>query len=174
MKNIETFQIRKIYAIANALGITQTDGEDELHTLVTTLTGKESIRELTYREGAVVITRLEELQGCFPKSKRPKSKKEHPKRPGGVTAAQQKKIWALMYELKKYDTSPCTVPLGDRLCAVIKKELGMDAVVKSPFAWVTFAQGNKLIEMLKRYTDSAKRKGEDGDGPAGLRHSRKP
>ena len=128
MKNIETFQIRKIYAIANALGITQADREDELHTLVATLTGKESIRELTYREGAAVIARLEELQGCLPKSKRPKS----------------------------------------------KKELGMDAVAKSPFAWVTFAQGNKLIEMLKRYAESAKRKGEDGDGPAGLRHSRKP
>lgn len=177
MKKIEAFQMKKIYAIGNALGIVRTGGGDELHTLVMGLTGKESIKALTYREASAVIARLEELQGRTvspSREKNRKSRKEHPERPGGVTASQQKKIWALMYELKKYDTEPCGAPLGDRLCAVIKKELHVDAIPKNPFAWLTGSQGNDLIEKLKRYVDSAAKKGEDADGSAGRGRDRKP
>ncbi|MCD7812119.1 MAG: regulatory protein GemA [Ruminococcus sp.] len=165
MRTIEPFQIRKIFAIGSALGIkgSGTDN-DELHALVAGVTGKDSIKSLTYREASEVIARLEGLQGKVapyrPKAGKPK---EHPERSGGVTSGQQKKIWALMYELKKYDEVPNDVPLGDRLCAVIKKELGADAVARNPFAWVTFKQGNDLIEKLKRYVASAgKRGGADG------------
>lgn len=160
MKPIEAFQMKKIYAIGNALGITASDRrEDELHVLVEGITGKDSIKNLTYREAAAVIVRLEELQGKSPSPEmKRKSLKEHESRTGGVTSGQQKKIWALMYELKSYDESPSAVPLGDRLCAVIKKELGVDAVARTPFAWLTFSQGNALIEMLKRYVESRKRK----------------
>lgn len=70
------------------------------------------------------------------------------------------KIWYLMYELKKYDEVPNDVQLGDRLCAVIKKEFGADAIAKNPFAWITFEQGNNLIEILKRYVASARKRGE--------------
>lgn len=127
MRAIEQFQIRKIYAIGNALGIKASGNEDELHVLVGGVTGKESIKSLTYQEACAVIARLEELQGKTaspkPRSKKPK---EHQSRPGGVTSGQQKKIWYLMYELKKYDEVPNDVQLGDRLCAVIKKEFGAD------------------------------------------------
>ena len=71
-----------------------------------------------------------------------------------------KKIWFLMYELKKCDEVPNDVQLGDRLCAVIKKEFGADAVARNPFAWITFEQGNNLIEILKRYVASARKRGE--------------
>jgi hypothetical protein len=156
MKKIEQFQIRKIYAIGNALGIVESgNGEDELHVLVGGATGKESIRELTYREAAEVISRLEALQG----RPAPSKGKGH-SRPGGVTPGQQKKIWALMYSLKACDRKPSEVGLGDRLCAVIRKELKMDAAAKDPFAWLSCEQGNQLIEMLKRYVESAKRKVE--------------
>ncbi len=159
MKTIEPFQIRKIYAIGSALGIkgSGTDG-DELHTLVGGVTGKDSIKSLTYKEACAVIARLEELQGraASPKPENRKPK-EHESRPGGVTSGQQKKIWALMYELKKYDEVPNNVQMGDRLCAVIKKETGADATARKPFAWVTFQQGNNLIEILKGYVASAKR-----------------
>lgn len=152
MRAIEQFQIRKIYAIGNALGIKASGNEDELHVLVGGVTGKESIKSLTYQEACAVIARLEELQGKTaspkPRSKKPK---EHQSRPGGVTSGQQKKIWYLMYELKKYDEVPNDVQLGDRLCAVIKKEFGADAIAKNPFAWITFEQGNNLIEILKRW-----------------------
>ena len=166
MKTIEQFQIRKIYAIGGALGIkgSGTD-EDELHMLVGGITGKASIKSLTYKEACAVIARLEELQGkaASPKqgNRRPK---EHKSTPGGVTPGQQKKIWALMYELKKYDEVPNDVQLGDRLCAVIKKELGADAVAKNPFVWMSFRQGNNLIEILKGYVKSARRKRGATDG----------
>ena len=122
---------------------------------------KDSIKSLTYQEACAVIARLEELQGKTvspkPRSSKPK---EHETRPGGVTSGQQKKIWFLMYELKKCDEVPNDVQLGDRLCAVIKKEFGADAVASNPFAWITFEQGNNLIEILKRYVASARKRGE--------------
>ena len=58
-----------------------------------------------------------------------------------MTSGQQKKIWALMYELKKRDKSPNEVPLGDRLCAVIKKELHVDAIAKNPLCMAHLQPG---------------------------------
>ena len=84
-----------------------------------------------------------------------------------MTAGQQRKIWALMYELKKYDKEPNHVQLGERLCAVIKKELGTDALAKSPFAWISFSQGNTLIEVLKGYVENEKRKEGRQNGSVG-------
>ena len=166
MRKIESFQMKKIYAIGHALGITGTGSEDELHVLVSSVTGKDSIKELSY---------LEDLQGGTvapkPSSRKPK---EHSQRPGGVTSGQQKKIWALMYELKKRDKSPNELPLGDRLCAVIKKELHVDAIAKNPFAWLTFSQGNTLIEVLKGYLKSLERKEAASDGIVRPCEDRKP
>lgn len=100
MRTIEQFQIRKIYAIGNALGIKAAGSEDELHALVGGVTGKDSIKSLTYKEACAVIKRLEELQGktVSPKSRSQKPK-EHKSRPGGVTSGQQKKVWFAMYLL---------------------------------------------------------------------------
>ena len=80
----------------------------------------------------------------------------------------------LMYELKKRDKSPNEVPLGDRLCAVIKKELHVDAIAKNPFAWLTFSQGNTLIEVLKGYLKSLERKEAASDGIVRPCEDRKP
>lgn len=175
MRKIESFQMKKIYAIGHALGITGNGSEDELHILVSGVTGKDSIKELSYQEAMAVIKRLEDLQGGTaapkPSSRKPK---EHSQRPGGVTSGQQKKIWALMYELKKRDKSPNEVPLGDRLCAVIKKELHVDAIAKNPFAWLTFSQGNTLIEVLKGYLKSLEWKEEASDGIVRPCEDRKP
>lgn len=159
MRTAEQFQIRKIYAIGSALGIVdRACGCDELHALVGSMTGKDSIKSLTYGEASEVIARLQELQG---RSAPPAGSREGRKcgsRPGGITAGQQKKVWALMYELKKHDEVPNTVPLGNRLCRIIKKELHVDAAAKDPFVWMDFEQGNRLIEILKKYVASAKRK----------------
>lgn len=158
MRAIEQFQIRKIYAIGHALGITG-GRDDELHALVSGVAGKDSIKALTYREGGEVIARLEHMQreSASPKTAR-KHPVEHRERPGGVTDGQQKKIWALMYELKKYDETTNDVLLGERLCSIIKKELKVDSIAKTPFIWLDFGQGNKLIEILKKYIESTKRK----------------
>ena len=51
MAAIATQQIRKIYAIGNALGIVERgNAEDSLHDLVSSLTGKDSLKALTYAE----------------------------------------------------------------------------------------------------------------------------
>ena len=160
MKRIEQFQVRKIYAIGHAIGIASSGtGEDELHMLVQGMTGKESVKELNYSEACKVITRLEELQGRSVSPKPPgRRKNEYRESPGGITISQQKKVWALMYELKKHDAVANDTALGNRLCRIIKKELHVDATAKEPFAWLDFGQGNNLIEILKKYVESAKRK----------------
>lgn len=164
MGRIDPCQMKQIYAIAGAMGMTERGNpEDQLHLLVEGMTGKTSVAALTGREAELLIGRLCALQGNQAPAKR---RREPPSRPGGVTPAQQKKIWALMYELQKYDQEPAAVSLGERLCAVIKKELGVDAVPRKPFAWLDFKAGNRLIEALKGYVESAGRKRGCGDGLA--------
>ena len=50
MGGCSTYQIRKIYAIGQALGIVNRGGEDALHDLVYGVTGKSSVKELSYSE----------------------------------------------------------------------------------------------------------------------------
>ena len=89
MAAINAQQIRKIYAIGNALGIVERGNEDDdLHALVSALTGKDSVKSLTYAEAQAVITDLQKRQGAAPL---PRHKpKTHPERPGGATDGQQR------------------------------------------------------------------------------------
>ena len=84
MADINAQQIRKIYAIGNALGIVERGNEDDdLHALVSALTGKDSVKALTYTEAQAVIVDLQKRQGAAPL---PRHKpKTHPERPGGAT-----------------------------------------------------------------------------------------
>ena len=155
------YQIRKIYAIGGALGMVKRGEDDDLlHELVNGMTGKTSIKELTYGEACKVIGELEGRQGTSPprKSGRPL----HKNVPGRASEGQQRKIWALMYKLQA--ASPSKAPIGDRLCAIIKKELGIDAVPKNPFAWIDYKGGNKLVEVLKGYVKTAEKAQGDVDG----------
>ena len=128
------YQIRKIYAIGGALGMVKRGEDDDLlHELVNGMTGKTSIKELTYGEACKVIGE-----------------------------GQQRKIWALMYKLQA--ASPSKAPIGDRLCAIIKKELGIDAVPKNPFAWIDYKGGKKMVEVLKGYVKTAEKARGDADG----------
>lgn len=156
MASINTYQIRKIYTIASALGMKGSDKDDALHDLVSGMTGKTSVRELSYADACRVIGELEARQGTPPprKSGRPLRRST----PGRVSEGQQRKIWALMYQIET--ASPSTAPLGDRLCAIIKKELGIEAFPRDPFAWVDYKGGNKLIETLKGYVKTARKKAE--------------
>lgn len=152
--NINNYQIRKIYAIGGALGMRGTDRQDALHDLVHSMTGKASVKELTYSEACRVLGELEARQGTPPPRKggRPLRKTT----PGRVSEGQQRKIWALMYQLA--EASPSTAQLGDRLCAIIKKTLGVEAFPAAPFAWVTYRGANTLIETLKGYVATARKK----------------
>lgn len=162
MAAIATQQIRKIYAIGNALGIVERgNSEDSLHDLVSSITGKDSLKTLTYAEAQAVIRDLEKRQGNSPPPQRRAA--THTERPGGATEGQQRKVWALMYELQKRDTVPSTASLGERLCGIIKKELRLDANPEQPFAWVTFQACNKLIEVLKKYVANVKKPPPGGE-----------
>ena len=160
MAAIATQQIRKIYAIGNALGIVERgNAEDSLHDLVSSITGKDSLKALTYAEAQAVIRDLEKRQGDAPPPRR--RPKAHTERPGGATEGQQRKVWALLYELQKADTAPSRATLGQRLCGILKKELHIDALPKEPFVWIDFQTCNRLIEILKKYVANA------GKGPPG-------
>lgn len=157
MAAIDKQQIRKIYAMGNALGIVERgNGEDDLHALVSAVTGKASVKALTYGEAQAVIADLRRRQGGVPSPPRRGMSKAHPERPGGATEGQQRKAWALMYQLEARDAAPSTATLGERLCGIIRKELKVDADPHAPFAWLDFRSCNKLIEILKKYAANVK------------------
>lgn len=163
-KLIAKEQIRTIYALGAASGILERGNKaDDLHGLVDALTGSSSISRLTEAQGRTVIAELRRRAGDAPQSRR--KPKQHPTTPGGVTEGQQRKIWKLMYELAKI--SPSGAAIGERLCGVIRKELGVDAVPPDPFRWMDYKQGGRLIESLKKYVNHADRAGKDGGADAG-------
>ena len=82
-----------------------------------------------------------------------------------MSDGQQRKVWRLMYQLETLDEKPSSARLGDRLCGIIRKELSVDCVAKQPFRWLTYQQGVKLIEILKKYVANAQRR-KDGVGTA--------
>lgn len=167
MRKIQGFQIKKIYAIANALGLAGKGSEDELHDIVAGATGKSSIKTLSYYEAENVIIMLDNLKHPSTPIPKVKKRKKREEVAGGVTEGQQRKIWYLMYQLKENDVDKNDIPLGERLCKVIKKETGIDSHPKNPFIWIDYKAGNKLIEVLKHYVKSAeKKKRGDADGVA--------
>lgn len=153
MNAINGQQIKKIYAIGQALGIVEQNHDDDLHTLIDAMTGKDSVKALSYQEGNAVIAELQRRQGPPPTRKAPK---QHDEVVGGITEGMQRKVWALMYDLQKY--SPSSASLGDRLCGIIEKELGVTATPQKPFVWLRFKNGNQLVEILKGYVQNAKKK----------------
>lgn len=90
------YQIRKIYAIGGALGMVKRNEEDDLlHELVESMTGKKSIKALTYSEACKVIGELEGRQGTPPPRKSGKPLRKTA--PGHTSEGQRRKVWALMY-----------------------------------------------------------------------------
>lgn len=134
--------LKAIYACGNKYGLTeQGNKEDDLHAIVFKLTGKASIRQLSDAEAVTVLKELAKLE---------------PAGKGKMTAAQIKKAWAVYYELK--ELTPGTASDGERMCGIIKKVTNVSASAKNPFVWINFDDGEKVIEYLKRYLKSAKKR----------------
>lgn len=142
-------QIQCIYVIAAKCGLVERGNkEDNLHNLVYQLTEKESISELTEDQAAAVIRRLndEEASAADAEAK------------AYISEAQIKKIFGLAYELAA--VSPSEAKVKDRLCGIILKELGIKVNPRTDiFKGFSERQGAKLINALKRYVRSAKKKG---------------
>lgn len=144
MKPIQPNQIKAIYATAGKLGLCDKldPKNDLLHALIFRTAGKQSVKELTYLEAFRV---LEEL-------------KKEKIAPGKMSSGQQSKAWALMKELSRLSPSEATD--GERMVGIITKVTGVSCSKKNPFVWLSKKQGNKVIEMLKRYIETEKNKQE--------------
>lgn len=143
MIRINKEQIRRLYALASKLKMVKHGENDDFHAFVYAITGKESVRELT--ESQFKNVEVELLKKLNP-----------PSSPGQMSNAQKSKCWKLMYDIIKLNLRDQTA--GQRMCGAIKRNFHVDVDVRNPFAWLTFEQGNILIEQLKRYKKSVERK----------------
>lgn len=153
-------QIKRIYGLGAGLGLVGKDRDDMLHEVVCGVTGKASIKELNDDDFRAVQAELIHRMrfGC-PDHPEHKVKKNNAN-PGMATSEQQKLCWRLCYQLAELEPSQADV--GNRLVGAINKTLGVTASKKEPFRWVDQEQCSQLIEYLKRYVNSAKRKKRGG------------
>lgn len=161
MIKISKSQIQKLYAIASKLNLVENGNKnDDFHSIVYSVTNKSSVSELTGAEFYKLKDRLIEIQNKDNKANgkdgkyKKKTKKEEVNGLEGMTQGQCKKVWYMMYELEKI--SPSSAKIGERLKGIIKKQLKIDVDVKKPFVWLTYKQGNQLIEILKKYAQNVK------------------
>lgn len=152
MDDIRQWQ-RHIFGLARKAGMTGEEGNRDLHALVSNLCGKESLTEISRSDYFQIVKELEK------RKLNPKPNKKHESRcTQGMTQGQIRKVWYLMYELKKYDIKSFSATLGERLCGIIKREIGIDAVPEKPFVWINYQDGSKLIERLKKYVYNAEKR----------------
>ena len=147
MATVTKKQIQMIYVIGNKCGLVEPGSkDDDLHNFVCQLTGKMSVKELTEQQAAIVIRQLRASE---------KAITEEPA--AFISELQIKKIFGMMYELA--EISPSEVSVKERLCGIIFKELCVKANPKRDiFRGMSERQGAALIEAIKRYIRSAKRK----------------
>lgn len=154
-----TVQERKaIFAMCRDLHI----DEDNRHALIYGVTGKESLTELNDSETKAVIHELMERMKLHNRNaplENRKPKTYNPPVAGMMTPEQQSLAWRLVYRLIELDTNASRATAAERMAGAIKKELGITTVPgKDIFKWVSFDDGTKLIEKLKRYVRSAENK----------------
>ena len=155
---ITTQQLRTIYALASKAGIVdRSRSDDNLHLLVQAETQKEHLSDLTYGEAQHLVVllrgRVDTVNHDSMTNRREQSAS------GGVTDGQKRKIWKLMYLLVGCDQNgPAKASVGKRLCGIIHRQFGIDADAKDPTRWMTYKQANKLIEILKKYIDTAEKR----------------
>ncbi len=156
-------QVQRIYGMGAALGMLDNNNhkDDMLHNLVYNITGQDSVKQLTDSDYKKVVAELAQrikISQLQPPEKSRSGNKRYNATAKGMTAGQQRKVWALMYQLAGCDTTTTVATKGERLCGIIKKELHIDAIPQRPFEWLGYNDGNKLIEVLKAYVKSAERK----------------
>lgn len=145
---------RHIFGLARSAGIT--DNAD-IHALVSAACGKESLKEITKQDYYLIIRELDKRSSKPAPAKKPRPAAKT-RSVEGMSAGQTKKVWQLMYELKKFDRKQVDASLGERLCGIIKRELKIDAQPKEPFIWLTYRNGSTLIERLKKYVENAEKR----------------
>ena len=156
-------QIGTIYGLGTKCGLYEKGNpRDNLHNFVWQLTQKLSIKELTEEEAARVIRHL------YDNLRAVQAEKENPIAPEGsrgfITKQQISKAFGLTYELQGLDKEVSTATAKQRLAGVMKKVLGVTVNQNGDiFKGLSFEQGEKIIEELKRYVRSGKRKNKVKD-----------
>lgn len=155
-------QRKTIFGMCKSIGMS----EDDRRALIFSVTGKESTKELTGSETEEVIRELRKRCGsvpCRPEKRNPKAYK--PAVAGMMTTEQQSLAWRLMYRLQELDEKPMLhedgkpFTVGERMAGAIRKICGITAKSgENIFRWVSFEDGAKLIEGLKRYVNNTERK----------------
>ena len=153
---------RYIYSLGRKCGLVD-DGnkQDSLHDFVYQLTLKESISELNDKQADIVIRQLQANLNAI----------TEPMDDNGPTSyisyKQISKIFGLMYELAAL--SPSDVPVKERLCGIIAKELKIKVNPKQDIfkGWAE-RDGAQLIDTIKRYIRAEKRRKERADEQARL------
>lgn len=169
-KMISDAQRSKIFALARELGMSthSREKDDDLHLLIDGLVAKPSITLLISDEAYKVIAELEHrARFCTPNpapAKQPTPKPKRTAKPGGMSEGQQKKIIALMCELRKCDAVYNKASIEQRVSGIIRRELHIDAIASDPYAWLTYKDGVKLIEVIKKYLDNARNKAQARSG----------
>lgn len=149
-------QRKCIFGLAKGLNMTN----DNIHDLVFGITGQESLTAVTEKQANKVIAELKNrMRGCENITSSRSNKKYQETQPGMITHDQQRKAWALLYELIEYDAVPSKASVGERMAGILKRELGVTAVAgDNLFRWVDYKGGFLLIERLKKYVVSAEKK----------------
>lgn len=162
---ITASQRQRLFGMAKQLGLLDKDGEkDLLHTLMSSLTGKDSVKLLTADDYRTVIKELavrmktSNLQAPPAPRKQKKPAPQTQQTRNGITEGQRSKVWYLMYELQGCDRQINTATLGERLCGIIRRELKVDCTASKPMQWLSYEQGSKLIEVVKSYCRSAEQR----------------
>lgn len=132
--------IRSLWGIAKSPELKLTD--EELHLLVQTYTGKESIKTLNKRELQTIIRVL-----CNMKDSAKKSVRERNRSGNEITEHQRKKIQKLSQELGWEKPA--------RVNGMCKRMFGISRV-----EWLNYEQCSKLIEALKSMVQRQKEKEE--------------
>lgn len=159
-----TAQRKTIFGMCKSLGMS----EDDRRALIYSVTGKESTKELKGSQTEAVIGELRKRCGSIPappEKRNPKAYK--PTVAGMMTTEQQSLAWRYIYRLRELDEKPVLhedgkpFTVGERMAGAIHKICGITAKPgKDIFKWISFDDGAKLIEGLKRYVQSAERKAE--------------
>lgn len=147
---------KKIYSLGAVCGIVESGShDDELHVLVHRVTGKSSVRELTEDEALSVIKELKEYL------KLSELDKQAPPPSSATLMSEQQKAFAfrLIYQLIALDEEPSTATPRERLCGVVTKVTGKSInISRDIFDGFTEAEGSAVIEEIKRYIRTARRK----------------
>lgn len=150
--------VRKLYAKAAVLGMVEPNShEDTFHQLVFGMTGKESVKALTEQEAERVEKELSRRLRAQNRSR----KNEPQNVPDMMTYKQKSYAWRLIYNLAAL--SPSKASESERIAGAVRKILGISSAPADPLRWVSFEDGKKLIEHLKRYVRTAQKKAVNKD-----------